>query len=157
MIISETSPPIHAAPQDVFAFFAGMEANYRPWHPDHVLFRWLDAPEIGQGTRFHFQERIAGKLLKKTVVFTRIEAGTLIEFAPTSRIFKAFLPRISFRITPSHGRITVTQEIQLRIGPLAARLNRRELDAVRRHMREEGENLRTMLEGASGMSSQRDS
>jgi hypothetical protein len=157
MILSETSPSIHAAPQDIFAFFAGMEVNYRRWHPDHVLFRWLDAPEVRQGTRFHFQERIAGKLLKKTVVFTRVEMGSLIEFAPTSRIFRLFLPRISFRITPDRGRVRVTQDIQLRVGPLAARLNRRELDAVRRHMREEGENLRTMLESTSGMSSQRDS
>jgi hypothetical protein len=157
MILSETSPMIHAAPQDVFAFFAGMEVNYRRWHPEHVLFRWLDAPAVEQGKRFHFEERIAGKLLKKTVVFTHIEPGSLIEFAPTSRIFRLLLPRISFRITPAGGGLTVTQDIQLRIGPLAAWLNRREFDAVRRHMREEGENLRRMLEDASWVSSQRDS
>jgi hypothetical protein len=40
--------------------------------------------------------------------------------------------------------LTVTQDIHLRIGPLAAWLNK--LDAVRRHMREEGENLKRLLE-----------
>jgi hypothetical protein len=146
MILSETSPQIRAAPEQVFAFFAGMESNYGRLHPDHVLFRWLDPPAVKQGVRFHFEERIAGKLLKKTVMFTRIEPGSLIEFAPTSRLFRVFLPRISFRIRPAGGGLTVTQDIHLRIGPLAAWFNRRELDAVRRHMREEGENLRRLLE-----------
>ena len=84
MILSATSPTIRAAPEEVFAFFAGMESTYGRWHPDHVLFRWLDPPALKPGVRFHFRERIGGKLLKKTVAFTRVEPGALIEFAPTS-------------------------------------------------------------------------
>ena len=37
-------------------------------------------------------------------------------------------------------------EIVIRTGPVGAWLNRREFDAVREHMREEGENLRAILE-----------
>lgn len=148
MIISETSPVIHASPKDFFAFFADMETNYVRWHADHLLFRWLDPPALNAGVRFHFEERIAGELLAKTVVFTRVEPGSLIEFAPTSRLFRLFLPRIAFRLTPVEGGLTVTQDIRLRIGPLAARLHRRKLDAVRCHMRQEGENLGRLLAGA---------
>ena len=148
MILSETSPVIRAAPEAVFSFFEGMETNYARWHLDHVSFRWLDPPSLSPGVRFYFEERIAGKLLKKQVVFTRIEKGSLIEFAPTSRLFQLFLPRISFWITQTSGKITITQDIQLRIGPIAARLNQRELDAVRIHMREEGQNLKVLLEQA---------
>ena len=146
MILSETSPEIHAAPTQLFAFFAAMATNYTVWHTDHVLFRWLDAPALKEGVRFYFEERIGGKLLKKKVAFTRIEPRSLIEFAPTSRLFRLFLPRILFRIDSAGSGFTVTQDIHLRIGPLAARLNRRELEAVRRHMREEGENLKRLLE-----------
>jgi hypothetical protein len=145
MILSETSPIIRTTAEQVFAFFAAMESNYGRWHADHVLFRWLDPPAVKKGVRFYFEERIGGKLLKKTVAFTRIEPGALIEFAPTSRLFRLFLPRISFRIRQANGGIVVTQDIYLRIGPLAARLNRRELDAVRLHMRQEGENMRRLL------------
>lgn len=148
MILSETSPTIRATPEAVFAFFAEMESVYRRWHPDHLLFRWLDPPALRPGVRFHFEERIDGTLQEKTMAFTRIEPGSLIEFAPTSRLLRVFLPRISFRITPVEGGVTVIQQVHLRIGPLAARLNRRELDAVRRHMRQEAENLRPLLEGA---------
>jgi uncharacterized protein YndB with AHSA1/START domain len=148
MILSETSPTIRAAPEAVFAFFLGMESAYRRWHPDHLLFRWLDPPALRPGVRFHFEERIDGTLQKKTMAFTRIEPGSLIEFAPTSRLLRVLLPRISFRVSPVDGGVTVTQDVHLRIGPLAARLNRRELAAVRRHMRQEGENLQRLLEGA---------
>ena len=37
-------------------------------------------------------------------------------------------------------------EIFLRVGPLAAWLNKRELDAVREHMRVEGINLKRFVE-----------
>jgi hypothetical protein len=146
MILSSASPVIRADPQQVFSFFAGMESNYLRWHPDHVSFRWLDKSALQPGVRFYFEERIGGKLLKKSVVFTLIEPGSRIEFAPASRLFRLVLPRISFLISAADGGIVVTQEIVLRIGPLAAWLNRRELDAVRTHMREEGENLKRLLE-----------
>jgi hypothetical protein len=148
MILSATSPPIATGAEEVFAFFAAMETNYGRWHPDHLWFRWVDPPALEPGVRFQFQERIDGKLLTKTVAFTRIEPGTVIEFAPTSRLFRLVLPRIAFRIRPTDGGVTVTQEIQIRTGPLGAWLNRREFDAVRRHMREEGKNLRRLLAGA---------
>jgi hypothetical protein len=45
--------------------------------------------------------------------------------------------------------LTVTQNVQLRIGPLAAWLNRRELEAVRHHMREEGDNLKRFLSASA--------
>jgi hypothetical protein len=148
MILSVTSPVIRADPDRVFKFFAEMESNYLRWHSDHVSFRWIDKPALRPGVQFYFEERIGGKLLKKSVAFTRIEAGSLLEFAPTSRLFRLFLPRISFLISAFDGGIVVTQEIVLRIGPLAAWLNRRELNAVRAHMREEGENLKRLLEAA---------
>ena len=153
MILSETSPLIRAAPADVFVFFSEMEANYRNFHPDHIEFRWLDTPALTSGVRFFFAERIAGKLLKKTVAFTRVEPNSVIEFAPTHPIFRLFLPRITFQIMPKETGILVTQEIQLRVGRMAASLNKRELDAVKLHMHEEGENLKELLEARASVSS----
>jgi hypothetical protein len=80
------------------------------------------------------------------MMFIEVIEGRLIAFAPASALFRLFLPRMSFRIEPSARGFTVTQEIVLRIGPLAAWLNRRELNALRQHMREEGENLKHLLE-----------
>jgi hypothetical protein len=147
MILSE-SVRIRASPERIFDFFLHMDGNYLAWHPDHVLFRWNGNAELREGKEFYFEERIAGELLKKRVRFTRIEPGRLIEFAPVSRLFRLFLPRILFRITRAGHICLVEQEIHIRIGPIGRALNRRRLAAVRRHMREEGENLKRLLEAA---------
>jgi hypothetical protein len=147
MILRDTVE-VHASPPDVFAFFEDMDhERYLDWHPDHKVFRWTRGHGVKVGHEFYFEEVIAGKLLKKHVVFTRIDDGAHIEFAPTCRLMRLFLPRLVFRLEKIADRhYRVIAEIVLRIGPLAARLNRRELDAVREHMRVEGINLKRFVE-----------
>jgi hypothetical protein len=136
-------------PADVFAFFDGMDnTRYLGWHPDHKLFRWTKGKGLKVGNEFYFEEVIAGKLLKKNVVFTRIEDGRLIEFAPTLWLMRLFLPRLLFRIEASgSGKHRFVAEIHVRVGPIGARLNRRDFDAVREHMRIEGANIKRFVEG----------
>lgn len=139
---------VHASPTDVFAFFDGMdEARYLGWHPDHKIFRWTRGKGLTVGNEFYFEEVIAGKLLKKNVAFTRIDEGLRIEFAPTFWLMRLLLPRLVFRleqVAAHHYRFIA--EIFLRVGPLGARLNKREFDAVREHMRVEGINLKRFVE-----------
>jgi hypothetical protein len=137
---------VDAPPERIFAFFEGMAENYRRWHPDHVVFRWLAGGGLRAGAGAHFEERIGGKLLEKTVVFTCVEPGRYLAIAPTNRLFRLVLPRLSFRMEPAGGGCRLTAEIVVRTGPVGAWLNRKEFEAVRRHMREEGENLKRLLE-----------
>lgn len=147
MILRETVS-IDASPEDIFRFFDRMEEHYLAWHPDHVLFRWVEGRGVASGNRSYFEERIGGKLLKKTVRYTRVEPARHIEFVPDWWLMRLFLPRILFRIEPAGGASRLTQEIHVRTGPVGAWLNRREFDAVRRHMREEGVNIKRLLETA---------
>lgn len=146
MVLRDTVE-VRASPSDVFAFFDDMDkARYLGWHPDHKVFRWTNGKGLKVGNECYFEEIIAGKLLKKNVVFTRIE-GAHIEFAPTFWLMRLLLPRLVFRleqIAERHYRFIA--EIFLRVGPLAARLNRRDFDAVREHMRLEGINLKRFVE-----------
>jgi len=146
MILAD-SVHIRTSPDRVFAFFEGMADNYLRWHPDHLSFRWVVGCGIAEGVTFHFEERIAGKLLRKTVRLTRVVPRRLIEFAPTSRLFRLVLPSIAFAIEADGAGVTVHQTIRLRIGPIGAWLNRREFAAVAHHMHEEGVNMRRLLEG----------
>lgn len=131
-----------------FDFFAGMsQERYLRWHPDHKVFRWTSGCGLQVGNRFYFEEVIAGKLLKKSVRFTRIEPPHHLEFAPTFWLMRLMLPRLVFRTEPiGDGAFRFVAEIFLRVGPLAARLNRREFDAVREHMRIEGLNFKRYAE-----------
>jgi hypothetical protein len=130
----------------VYTFFEPMAENYRRWHPDHVEYRWLSGDGLHPGATAHFAERIGGKLLKKTVVFARVEAGRNSAMAPTNRLMRFVLPRMSFLLEQDGDGCRLTAEIVVRTGPVGAWLNRREFEAVRRHMHEEGQNLKELLE-----------
>ena len=154
-MILRDSVEVEAAPATFFEFFDGMSnERYLRWHPDHKLFRWTEGRGARPGNRFYFEEVIAGKLLKKSAAFTRIEQDRHIEFAPTSWLMRSFLPRLVFRVEATGpGSFRFVAEIFLRIGPLGARLNRRELDAVREHMRIEGLNFKRYAEGTGATQS----
>ena len=145
MILSD-STRIDAPPEAVFAFFDEIEAHYLDWHPDHVLFRWIYGRGVKEGHVFYFEEYIAGKLLKKKVIFTTVVPNRHIEFAPTFWLIKLFLPRMVFRIEADADGCRVVAEVHLRMGPLARRAYRALLDAVREHMRVEGVNMKRIVE-----------
>lgn len=139
---------IQSTPQAFFDFFQNMDQHYVAWHSDHRCFRWVDGRGVEEGVTFYFEEVIGGKLMKKHVVFTRVCRDRHLEFTFTNRFLRLFLPRIAFHADPREGGILVTAEMQVRTGPIGAWLNRKEFDAVRQHMREEGENLKRILEPA---------
>lgn len=137
---------IRTTPEEVFGFFETMDANYLRWHPDHRFFRWEEGRGVEPGVVFYFEEVIGGTLMKKRVHFTRVEPNRHIEFTFTNRLLALVVPRLSFHFEPEGDGTRVEAEIQVRTGPIGAWLNRREFDAVRQHMREEGENLKKILE-----------
>jgi hypothetical protein len=145
-VILEDSIQIMARPEAIFRFFEEMESHYLAWHPDHVLFRWERGRGLMLGNVFYFEERIAGKLLKKRVAFTQVVPNAHIEFAPTFWLMRLFLPRMLFRVAPEQGGSRFIAEIHLRMGPLAQHAHCKELVAVREHMRVEGVNIKRIIE-----------
>jgi hypothetical protein len=137
---------VRATPEEVYRFFEDMEENYVQWHPDHIKFRWVEGAELEEGGEAYFEERIAGKLQEKTVELVQVNPNRYIEFKPTSLLIGILMPHISFTLKPRGNGCELTQRIKIRTGPIGARVNRREFDAVRTHMREEGENLKRILE-----------
>ena len=144
MLLEETTS-VNAPAEDIYHFFETMDENYERWHPDHIEFRWVNGG-LETGSEAYFEERIAGELQKKTVRFTEVVANRYIEFRPTSWLVGLLMPSISFTIDPATDGCNFTQRIKVRTGPIGARLNRREFDAVREHMKAEGENLKRILE-----------
>jgi hypothetical protein len=139
---------VHASPATLFAFFDGMsQARYLGCHPDHKVFRWTRGQGVAVGSRCYFEEVIAGKLLKKGVEFTRVDPARHIECVPTFWLMRLFLPRLVFRTEAvSADTFRFIAEIPLRVGPIGARLNKREFDAVCEHMRTEGINFERFAE-----------
>ena len=145
-MILRDSISVKAGAEAIFRFFEEMEGNYRRWHPDHVVFRWISGRGVKEGNVFYFEEYIAGKLLKKRVVFTRVIPNQHIEFAPTFRLMKFFLPCMLFRVEPESDGCQFIAEVHLRMGPLARWAHKKELEAIREHMRVESVNIKRIVE-----------
>jgi hypothetical protein len=136
---------IRTSADALLQFFHGIEENYTIWHPDHNSFAWIEGRGVAEGVVSEFDETIAGKRQRKRMVFTRVGDGR-IEFAPVSRLIRLLLPRVVFDITPDGDGCRFIQEVHVRFGPLGARLNRKEFEAVQQHMEEEGSNLKALME-----------
>jgi hypothetical protein len=85
--------------------------------------------------------------MEKTVRITVSEPARLLVFVPTWWLLRLFLHRLSHAMEPLGPEARqFTAELHLRTGPIGAWLHRREFAAARRHMREEGENLKRLGE-----------
>ena len=146
----EDSIAIAAPPSAGFACFENMEANYVPWHPNHLKFEWRNGRRLAVGNEFYFEERIAGKLQRKLTRITEVRPDRYFAFTMVNPVFRFFLPHLSFGFEPDGDGMVFRAELRLHgIGPLGRRLNKREFDAVQVHMAEEGRNLKALLEDAS--------
>lgn len=145
MILEEITS-IKAPASRIFAFFQAMEQNYLDMHPDHKLFRWVNGQSLEVGNVFYFEEVIGGKLLKKRVRLTAVKDNHYIEFEPIMWLMRVFLPKMTWTIEEQNGTSLLIARNHLVIRPLAKRLNRRELAAVRKHMYEEGQNVKKIME-----------
>lgn len=146
-MLFEDTISIEAPPERVFDFFRDMGEHYLDWHPDHLAFRWVEGEALEEGNVCYFEERIGDEVLEKNVRFTKVEPDRYIEFVPTSWLLRLFLPRMSFAMESQGSDSTLFRaQIYLGVGPLGERWHREEFEAVRRHMKEEGENLKRWAE-----------
>lgn len=139
---------IHSTPENIFRFFEDMEENYTLWHPQHICFRWEKCDGLKEGNISYFEEKIGDERFKTKVIYTRVIPGRYIEFVPVNRLMRIFLRKMTFRIEPDSSQCIFTAKVILKwVGPIAKKLNEKKFELIRRHMKEEGENLKTMLEG----------
>ncbi len=152
-IILKDSLEIRVPPEKVFNFFLQMvdDASYRTWHPtDHVSFRWIRGNPYEEGSIAYAEEYLHGKLHKLKFRISKIVPNREIEYVPLSRFLRIFFPMNRFEIGPTENGCLFTAEVHLRIGRIAKALAKHKLEiglsSIRRHMKEEGENLKRILE-----------
>ena len=152
-VVLTESVEIKTTPQKIFDFFRHLvdDESYRAWHPDdHVALRWIKGRPLEEGSVVYAEEYIHGKLHKVKFVITKVIPNSRIEFAPLSRFLRIYFPKNTFAIEPKGDICVFTTSGCLRVGWLvktfAAGKLKRGLSSVRKHMKEEGENLKRILE-----------
>lgn len=152
MVLTD-SIEINTTPEKIFDFLTHIvdDESYRVWHPkDHVAFRWIKGQPWQEGSIFYAEEYIHGKLHKIKLVVSRIIPNRLIEYTPLSRILRIYFPKNTFSMEPKGDTCLFKASGTLRVGCLVKTFAKSKLDmglaSVRKHMKEEGENLKKLLE-----------
>jgi len=148
MITLRDSIEIKTTPEKVFNGLSKIfssEENFRAWHPDHVRCRWLKGKPFEEGSIVYVEEYMHGKLHKIKFLGTRVEPNRRIEYKilfPTS----IACPKGSFIIEPKGKSCIFTATLSFRFGWLFSKFAKSRVEAVKKHMKEEGENLKRLLE-----------
>jgi hypothetical protein len=152
-VVLTESIEIKTTPEKIFDFFAHLvdDERYRAWHPDdHVALRWIKGKPWEEGSVVYAEEYIHGKLHKLKFIITEVVPNRKIEFAPLSRLLRIYFPKNTFSIEPRGESCIFTASGWLRIGWLVKTLAKNKLEkglsSARKHMKEEGENLKRILE-----------
>jgi hypothetical protein len=79
MATLKDSVVINRPPEVVFEWFAHFAENYRSWHKDHVLAKWVKGKNFENGSVLYAEEYLGGKLEKLSFEITRCLRNELIE------------------------------------------------------------------------------
>lgn len=144
MIILKDSIEIKAKPDKIFKWLKNLDKHYKEWHPDHVKCCWIGKP-AKQGSTLCYEEYLHGDLHKIRSKITKIEENKGIEFRNLFPI-SIICPKGSFIIEPKDGSCIFTANLSFRFANIFSKLVKDRVEAIKKHMREEGKNLKRLLE-----------
>lgn len=152
-IILRDTIEINAPAKEIYSFFLHFRENYLAWHPDHTVCRYLTDGPLGIGSVIYIEEILHGRLHKLKLRITRLEPYSLIEyhtFIGTKGLFIFEQKNASFTLFTAELRFGLDIPI---LGKLLDAILRiilsRQLTDIHQHMREEGENLKRIIEQKS--------
>lgn len=149
-LVLSDSVEIRATPEKIWEFFVNLEKNYKAWHPkDHILFKWTKGKPMETGSGWYGEEIVRGKVFKLK--------GTVGEVIPERKIvfrnsfpISLVSPRYEWTVEPKGSNSIFTAKSYMRAGNLLYKLSRKEMEDKismhNQHVREEGENLKKILE-----------
>lgn len=140
---------INTTPEAIWDFFMKLEENYISWHPeDHVVFKWEGTP-MESGTKWYAEEIAHDHHFKFKGVIGEVIPNQKIVFKyafPMSIV----APKFEWLIEQKNDVTLFTAISYLRAGDLFYKLSKKEMDwkveGVKKHTKEEGENLKRILE-----------
>ena len=144
MIILKDSIEIKTTPDKIFKWLKNLDEHYKKWHPDHV--KWInETGGLDEGDVVYYEEYLHGELHKIRSKITKIEENKRIEFRNLFPI-SIICPKGSFIIEPKGESCIFTTTLSFRFAKLFSKLAKNRIDAIKTHMKEEGENLKRFLE-----------
>ena len=151
---------INASPERVFWFLTNIDKLYKEWHmKDHVFCHTLFGSLDKKGSIIHFFEWVGGFPLYLIAQTSKMEKDHYIEYVP---VFPLSLLRLGFgsfqieKISDRESKLIAYVEAGYKLPVIGEALDwlvRKMIsfEAIRRHMKEEGENIQKYLERKYGL------
>jgi len=149
--VMKDSVEIKTTPKKIWEFFANLDKNYKTWHPeDHVIFQWTKGKPMETGSSYYAEEVMNGNLKKFK--------GIVGEVIPNRKIVLKFSfpvtlvsPYFEWRIEPKGSDSVFTAITIVRCERFYRRIMGKKgwnnlIATGKKHVREEGENLKKALE-----------
>lgn len=140
---------IDCSAEALFNWLGAIDQHYLQWHPDHISCRYINGDSFEPGSILFCQEYLHGRPHKFRMRLTRHEPGERVEYSVGLGMKGVFAAE------PDGDGVRFIAELQLGFRlPLIARAQdaalRRligwKIEALEKHMREEGENLKAIIE-----------
>ncbi len=148
MTTLKDSIEIKTAPEKIFNGLIRVfssEEDFKRWHKDHVKCQWLRGKPFEIGSVLYIEEYLHGELHKMKFLGTQLDPNRKIEYKllfPMSMI----CPKGSFIIEPKGESCIFTATLSFRLGWLFLIFAQGRVEAIKKHMKEEGENLKKISE-----------
>ena len=145
-IVLKDTVEIETTPEKIWEFWANMDKNYKAWHPqDHILFSWIKGKPMEEGSKIYAEETVGGKLLKLKV--TCVDVVPNRKFALTLPFPRSLFCKYEYLIEPRGAKTAFTAFTYLKYPGIARKRIELVVEVGKKHVREEGENLKKILEG----------
>jgi len=136
---------IKTTPENIFQWFININKNYKSWHPEHISWDWKNGEPFQIGSKAIVKEYIHGKVHSLKSIITNIEKNKLIEYKflfPMSIIVTGG----SFIFSNTDSGCIFTATLTFRSGKILSKIFKKQMEAIIKHMKEEGDNLKKILE-----------
>jgi len=149
-MISITEETIINIPaKNVFNFLVNIDSMYKIWHPkDHVFCNVLSGSLVKKGCRFHFLEIINGFPLYLVARITEVRENEYLEYVPSFPFSLLKTGKAYFKIekiSENQSRLIAYVEYGNQFFDSIINFFVKTI-AVKKHINEEGENLKRYLE-----------
>jgi hypothetical protein len=158
MILLRDKVEIEATPEQVFDWLAHFQENFLAWHSDHVECRYLKGTNLFEvDSVLYVEEYLHGKLHRLTFRATKVIPSRRLEYDAGFGLGGAF------EVVPRGDKVLFIAEITMGssfpvlgrlIDVFLEKLLSDNLEMIKQHMTEEGENLKRLLEESVGLSKQ---
>jgi hypothetical protein len=147
---------IEAAPERIWDWLDALPRHYRNWHPSHLDCRYVHGNHLTPGAALQMHERLHGKPHSLMCRADVVVPARLLRYSGRG-VRGAFILEPAERGTRFTAQLEVGAPLPLigrLLDPVLRRLMAKRLSAVQEHIREEGRNLKHLLEGQESAAAQ---